>query len=545
MKKIFALLLMSAAVPAFCQNVTITDDSTHTADPSAVLDVHSATKGFLIPRLSSAGIQGISQPATGLLIYQTDGTEGFYYNKGTPASPSWEMLSGSSSSLWIKGPLGSTTLLGSQADSVGIGTPWPEEKLDVTGNLVLDNFMPMILFKEDSMQAARIMHFGPPNNGYLHLQAWDGNNFENTGLVVKSPGQEVGVGTTAPVYRLDVAGTARMNGFILSSPTDSGYVLTSDENGLGTWKHMPQHVSGTGTPDYIPKFSSADTLANSTLYQDSQGRIGIGMNLPAERLQVNGNVKATQFIGNGSQLTGIPGDNLGNHTATSNIRSNGHWLSSDGGNEGIFINNDGKVGAGINSVLNSLFTSNGMIESRSEGYRFPDGTVQMSAAASSMPDVGTPRLEIGLECSNFPGSWGVQYCPYCSAVFDVKWYSSRPWNENSGLPSGDRRYKALTVIKDVDLATVKYIEYFNLNQQMNELILHYYWIEPPQGQIVEYYRIRLQDVWIVAFNTRVMEVDGGYAHLDEISIIAEDIRWEYLPAGLEFNIQWIFPHLDN
>ncbi len=40
------------------------------------------------------------------------------------------------------------------------------------------------------------------------------------------------------------------------------------------------------------------------------------------------------------------GDNLGNHTATQNIKLSGKWLSGDGANEGIFVSNDGKVGIG-------------------------------------------------------------------------------------------------------------------------------------------------------------------------------------------------------
>lgn len=43
------------------------------------------------------------------------------------------------------------------------------------------------------------------------------------------------------------------------------------------------------------------------------------------------------------------GDNLGNHTATQNIQLNGNWLSNDGGDEGISIDNAGNVGIGTTS----------------------------------------------------------------------------------------------------------------------------------------------------------------------------------------------------
>ncbi len=45
---------------------------------SAQLQIDSTTKGLLIPRMTSAQRTAISTPATGLLVYQTDGTEGTY-----------------------------------------------------------------------------------------------------------------------------------------------------------------------------------------------------------------------------------------------------------------------------------------------------------------------------------------------------------------------------------------------------------------------------------------------------------------------------------
>jgi len=43
-------------------------------------------------------------------------------------------------------------------------------------------------------------------------------------------------------------------------------------------------------------------------------------------------------------------DNLGNHTATQNIRTNGHWISGDGGDEGLFVDSNGKLGIGTDNL---------------------------------------------------------------------------------------------------------------------------------------------------------------------------------------------------
>ena len=54
-----------------------------TPDASAALDITSTTGGLLIPRMTAAQRDAISPAATGLMIYQTDGTAGFYYYNGS------------------------------------------------------------------------------------------------------------------------------------------------------------------------------------------------------------------------------------------------------------------------------------------------------------------------------------------------------------------------------------------------------------------------------------------------------------------------------
>jgi len=52
------------------------------ADPSAILDLSSNNSGILIPRMTEAQKNSINTPATGLMIYQTDGATGFWYYDG-------------------------------------------------------------------------------------------------------------------------------------------------------------------------------------------------------------------------------------------------------------------------------------------------------------------------------------------------------------------------------------------------------------------------------------------------------------------------------
>jgi hypothetical protein len=50
---------------------------------SAALDITATGKGLLVPRMDSATRAGIATPATGLLIFQTNGRTGFWYYNGS------------------------------------------------------------------------------------------------------------------------------------------------------------------------------------------------------------------------------------------------------------------------------------------------------------------------------------------------------------------------------------------------------------------------------------------------------------------------------
>jgi hypothetical protein len=96
-----------------------TDGSTPNA--SSMLEIKSTTSGMLVPRMTQAQRIAIASPATSLLVFQTDGTSGFYYYTGA----AWQYLntqwtfSGSN----IAFPVG----------SVGINIAAPTRTLDVNG----------------------------------------------------------------------------------------------------------------------------------------------------------------------------------------------------------------------------------------------------------------------------------------------------------------------------------------------------------------------------------------------------------------------------
>ena len=146
-KQIFQVfILWMISFSAFAQ-VGINTEGT-TPDASAMLDIKSTDKGLLIPRMTGAQRVGISTPAIGLIIYQTDGFSGFYFFNSSSA---WIRLGGSNLigsgtigqvTFWIGNELYGTDdfYWNSFSNSLGIGTNSPGQRLTVhNGNIALTN----------------------------------------------------------------------------------------------------------------------------------------------------------------------------------------------------------------------------------------------------------------------------------------------------------------------------------------------------------------------------------------------------------------------
>lgn len=98
MKFLLSAIMLLFCTTLFSQNIGINNP---TPDNSAQLDITSSTKGLLIPRMTAGQRLAITLPANGLIVYQTDGAPGIYYNSGSGLAPNWQYLSGTNN--WLVG----------------------------------------------------------------------------------------------------------------------------------------------------------------------------------------------------------------------------------------------------------------------------------------------------------------------------------------------------------------------------------------------------------------------------------------------------------
>ncbi len=124
-------------------------------------------------------------------------------------------------------------------------------------------------------------------------------------------------------------------------------------------------------------FSIKEETGDTTIARfRGDGNVGIATTSPTEKLEVSGNVKATKFIGDGSELTGITG-------------GNGKFVDGTDTNDAVYTS--GNVGIGTTApgaLLHTTTNGNNII--RFDSFSSVDGErVQFSIGKSASDSVGT------------------------------------------------------------------------------------------------------------------------------------------------------------
>ena len=290
MNRLLTLLFVSSVfctAGVYAQNVGV---GTSSPDNSAKLDVSSTDGGLLIPRMTEVQRDAIATPATGLMIFQTDGTVGFYYYSGAawtaigsgsglqgPAGPQGpagaDGADGVTGPQGIQGPAGPPGPAGGglwtqgtgstiyTTDNVGIGTSSGAYSLNVSGDASFQNgrlrlggsgitnpgTAMTLTLNGSSTGTGNQSYINLDNNHILRIQDASSNvlMFLHSGGIIALDADntaDVAVGGLTATEKLDVNGKIRMR-----SGATTGYVPVSDANGVMTWTDPNTVVTPTTT----------------------------------------------------------------------------------------------------------------------------------------------------------------------------------------------------------------------------------------------------------------------------------------------------------
>jgi hypothetical protein len=254
-------------------------------------------------------------------------------NNSTTNSEIWFNQAVASHYLWLQA--GTEKMRLNSSGNLGIGTTSPSYKLDVYGDIRAGGADPLLILQPNSGTYAFFQKLSASNGDYLRL--YDGTTYSTFWK-----NGNVGIGTTSPATNLHVVGTTEARVRVSESggaslelyqQTTDSYILSSNAlrfynggsermrissagalklNAYGSGSNTGTAtqrlavdasgnvieipigsgpVDGNGTANYVTKWSDADTITNSIIY-DNGTNVGIGSTIPAQKLQVNGAIQA-------------------------------------------------------------------------------------------------------------------------------------------------------------------------------------------------------------------------------------------------------------
>lgn len=301
---------------------------TTTPDASAKLEVSATNKGFLPPRVALTATNAaspITNPANGLMVFNTV-TAGISPNQVVPGYYYWDAT----------------------------GLKW------VSLSTTVGNVQNQGMFRSTSNTAAGSA-VSTWNSRFNNVAAGDLTITSNTTFALSNG-----------IYKLEWA--------LPWQQSVTYNIMQLQENISGAWTIFLNdgayaNVGNGGNTDWGGGTFAADIVdcSSGTRTFRLTNTDGAGRSL----------YSGASFIItklNPSITTSTTADNLGNHSATKNINLNSNYLSNDGGNEGIRIDNVGNVGIGNNAPNAKLDVTGNVIVSGKINLTDPSGNVTTKAA---------------------------------------------------------------------------------------------------------------------------------------------------------------------
>jgi type VI secretion system secreted protein Hcp len=119
-----------------------------------------------------------------------------------------------------------------------------------------------------------------------------------------------------------------------------------------------------------------------------------------------------------------------------------------------------------------------------------------------------------------------------------------PRDASTGLPTGKRQHKPLTIVKAIDSSTPLLYSSLVTNENLSTVVLKFY-RQNTSGVLEMYYTVTLTNASISSIrnwkpNTRDLSADRA-GDLEEVSFTYQKITWTWVKGGISASDDWEVP----
>jgi hypothetical protein len=201
-----------------------------------------------------------------------------------------------------------------------------------------------------------------------------------------APTQYFATGTSGTDFAISSSTATHTFNLPTASGSNRGALSSAD------WTTFNGKVGGSGTTNYVPKFTASGTIGNSLIYDDATN-IGIGTTsiTATNKLQVNGRVQATDFLspagafrfnasGTDGQFATDGSNTFIDYKGSLNYRANGSTNR-------MVLTTNGRLLIGTTTESTYILDANGTVRVQGTELRLDNGTTGVINLYSATPSI--------------------------------------------------------------------------------------------------------------------------------------------------------------
>lgn len=150
-----------------------------------------------------------------------------------------------------------------------------------------------------------------------------------------------------------------------------------------------------------------------------------------------------------------------------------------------------------------------------------------------------------LMVTEYPGSSEKEGREDTSDIFEIEHSIHQPVEPTTGQASGVRVHSPMRIVKMIDKATPGFHKALCTGQNLAEVVLTFYRIDPATRSEDKYYSITLKQARIVDIRPYMpmsfVPANESYRHMEQVSFVYEEIEWNWMPDSAIEMDRWRAP----